>query len=117
MDIQTKREAILREFNRGTDRNVIASMFGLSLNTVNDIIRQFRHKESGNYSHVAEVISGGYLKQDINAWAHKQLANLVRTPEGTMTVAAVYPYIMSLIGKNGRKVTYTNQEIYYMNRR
>ena len=104
----------------GKTTQEIAGALNVSTDTVNLTLRNARAEDVDTEILYKPLTCQAARQSEIQKWAKKQAGKTLKTPDGKMTVAVVYPHILACIYNTSfgwRKATYTAAELYYMNAR
>ena len=125
METKEKRKAAVLELKgSGMSRKEIAEEVGVDYSTVSSYIEEERRNELPEGMTYKESRMVAVRKKDMMEWARRQIAATLNTPDGPMTVAAVYPHNIDCISSagSGDRLTvihngYPLGVLYYMNQR
>lgn len=115
---EIRKRTAIKHYEDGVRVDVIAEMLNVSVNTVNDYIRQGRHEEVGTGDHTDEARSRTASRKDMHKWALGMTGKKVRSEHGPITIREVYPNIAFCdreTDKGIRHETYTLSELFYLN--
>lgn len=115
---EQRTEAMSQEYEDGLSMQEIADRHRVDYSRVQQSL-QDRRMDGINYDTLYKVLmcpaqSRGYIAR----WAESQAGRTLRTPDGEMTVAEVYPNIMLCIMRRNKRMwrtTFTSGQLFYMN--